>query len=142
MLLHSYKDGELPPIPAPLLPAPKDIASWYDGLQMMDGGGKLYMHSTQDVFLFGDSLAATSAVQLLSKAGSLPQVVPEPDVHAFALRDRNVVLIGSPNYSPLAARLLMNAPFSVRYDPIGREEVVSDGPPDRGAQTSLPARTE
>lgn len=134
MLLHSYKDGELPPGPMLLLPAGKEVSAWYERLQMMDGGGRLYMHTTQDVFLFGDSLAATSAVQLLSKAGALPQVIPESNLRAFALRGRNVVLIGSPNYSPLAARFLLNTPFSVRYDPVNREEVVSDGPPERGAK--------
>jgi hypothetical protein len=94
---------------------------------MLDGGGNLYMHTTQDVFLFGDSLASTSAVQLVSEAGAVPQLTPESDLRAFALRGWNTVLIGSPNYSPLAARFLMNAPFSVRYDPGKREEVVSDG---------------
>lgn len=134
MLLHSYKDGQLPPKPVPLLPAPKSVTSWYAGLQMLDGGGNLYMHTTQDVFLFGDSLAATSAVQLLSRAGALAQVVPESSLQAFALRGRNVILIGSPNYSPLAARFLMNTPFSVHYDPVRLEEVVSDGVPDSGAR--------
>lgn len=134
MLLHSYKDGELPDLPLLLQPAGKEVSSWYASLQMMDGGGKLYMHTTQDVFLFGDSLAATSAVQLLSTAGALPHVEPESNLQAFALRGRNVLLIGSPNYSPLAARFLMNAPFSVHYDPISREEVVSDGPPEHGAK--------
>jgi hypothetical protein len=134
MLLHSYKDGELPPAPAPMLPTGKEISSWYEGLEMMDGGGKLYMHTTQDVFLFGDSLAATSAVQLLSKAGALAQVIPESNLRAFALRGRNVILIGSPNYSPLAARFLMNTPFSVHYDSVSREEVVSDGVPGRDAK--------
>lgn len=133
MLLHSYKDGQLPPIPAMLLPAPKEVAAWYAGLQMSDGGGKLYMHTTQDVFLFGDSLAATSAVQLLSRAGAAPQVVPESSLQAFAMRGRNVVLIGSPNYSPLAARFLLNTPFSVHYDPVRLEEVVSEGIPGSGA---------
>jgi hypothetical protein len=134
MLLHSYKDGQLPPMPVPLLPAPKTVSSWYSGLQMLDGGGNLYMHTTEDVFLFGDSLAATSAVQLLARAGAVPQVVPESSLRAFALRGRNVVLIGSPNYSPLAARYLMNTPFSVHYDPVNLEEVVSDGIPGTDAR--------
>lgn len=134
MLLHSYKNGQLPSVPFALLPAPKEVASWYARLQMLDGGGDLYMHTTQDVFLFGDSLAATSSVQLLSRAGALPQVLPESSLQAFALRGRNVVLIGSPNYSPLAARFLMNTPFSVHYDPIRLQEVVSDGVPGNGAK--------
>jgi hypothetical protein len=127
MLLHSYKDGQLPVYHALLMLAPAEVSSWYERLQMLDGGGNLYMHTTQDVFLFGDSLASTSAVQLVSQAGAVPQLTPESDLRAFALRGWNTVLIGSPNYSPLAARFLMNAPFSVRYDPGKREEVVSDG---------------
>jgi hypothetical protein len=127
MLLHSYKEGQLPVYHAPLMPVPAEVSSWYQRLQMLDGGGNLYMHTTQDVFLFGDSLASTSAVQLVSQAGAAPQLTPESDLRAFALRGWNTVLIGSPNYSPLAARFLMNAPFSVRYDPGKREEVVSDG---------------
>ncbi len=127
MLLHSYKNGQLPPIGPHLLVAPKDVSTWYEGLQMVDGGGNLYMHQTQDVFLFGDSLAASSAAQFISHAGAVPQVVPESNLRAFTLRGRNVLLIGSPNYSPLAARFLMNAPLSVHYDPVKGEEVVSDG---------------
>ena len=126
MLLHSYREGLLPSHPGPLLPAPGEVSSWYDTLQMKDGGGKLYMHTTQDVFLFGDSLAATAAAQLISGSGALPKIMPEAKSQAFALRDRNVVLIGSPNYSPLAARFLAKVPFSVRYDSATREEVVSD----------------
>jgi hypothetical protein len=134
MLLHSYKNGQLPLNGMSLLPVPEEISSWYKRLQMLDGGGNLYMHTTQDVFLFGDSLAATSAVELLSRYKAVPQIFPESNLRAFVLRGRNVILIGSPNYSPLAARFLMNTPFSVHYDPIRREEVVSDGPPDHGAK--------
>ena len=134
MLLHSYHDGQLPPKRFDLLPAPEEVANWYGRLQMLDGGGRLYMHTTQDVFLFGDSLAATAAVRLLAQAGASPLIFPESNLRAFALRGRNVVLIGSPNYSPVAARFLLNTPFSVHYDPIKREEVVSDGAPERGAK--------
>lgn len=143
MLLHSYKDGQVPITRAPQLPTPDQVSHWYDGLQMMDGGGKLYMHTTQDVFLFGDSLASTSAVQLLSRWGALPRIVPESNQRAFALRGRNVILIGSPNYSPLAARFLRSAPFSVRYDPVSREEVVSDNPSEHHARRIFrPSRNE
>lgn len=134
MLLHSYRDGQLPQNHFYLLPAPQEVSNWYAGLQMLDGGGRLYMHATQDVFLFGDSLAATAAVRLLAHAGASPLIFPESNLRAYALRGRNVVLIGSPNYSPVAARFLLNTPFSVHYDPIRREEVVSDGAPEHGAK--------
>ncbi len=143
MLLHSYKVGQLPRNGHTLLRAPDQISSWYGNLQMLDGGGDLYMHSTQDVFLFGDSLAATSVAELLSRSGAVPQLIPESNLRAFALRGKNVVLIGSPNYSPLAARFLMNMPFSVRYDAVRREEVVSEGNNKDGSKrTFWPARNE
>lgn len=126
MLLHSYRDPILPPCPTPWISTPKEVSAWYDGLGMKDGGGKLYMHTTRDVFLFGDALAATSAVQLISRSGAVPKLMPEGNLEAFALRDRNVILIGSPNYSPLAARFLAKVPYSVRYNPTTREEIVSD----------------
>ena len=142
MLLHSYKEGTLPTYPH-YLAAPEEISPWYQGLQMMDGGGKLYMHTSQGVALFGDSLAAISAVGLLTSAGSVAQVVPEYNMQPYALRGRNVIMIGSPNYSPFAGRVLADAPFSVRYDPVSREEVISDNPTDKRRQlTFRPERDE
>jgi hypothetical protein len=134
MLLHSFRDGALPANPL-YLPVPDEVVRWYHGLQMLDGGGNLYMHTTQDATLLGDSLAAISAVRLLTSAGVGARVVSENDLRPYALRDRNVILIGSPNYSPYAARVLGAAPFSVRYDPQSREEVISDHPADPGKRT-------
>lgn len=134
MLLHSFRERTLPAHPF-YLPAPGEVASWYQGLHMMDDGGNLYMHTTQDVLLLGDSLAAISAVRLLTTAGVAARVVSENDLRPYALRDRNVILIGSPNYSPYAARVLGTAAFSVRYDPISREEVISDNPSPTGTRT-------
>lgn len=134
MLLHSFRDGVLPANPL-YLPAPDEAVQWYRGLQMLDGGGNLYMHTTQDVALLGDSLAAISAVHLLTSAGIQARVVSENDLRPYALRDRNVILIGSPNYSPYAARVLGASVFSVRYDPASREEVISDHPSDPAKRT-------
>lgn len=134
MLLHSFRDGVVPANPL-YLPAPDQAVQWYRGLQMLDGGGNLYMHTTQDVALLGDSLAAVSAIRLLTSAGIQARVVSENDLRPYALRDRNVILVGSPNYSPYAARVLGASIFSVRYDAASREEVISDQPSDPGQRT-------
>lgn len=134
MLLHSFRDGVLPVNPL-YLPAPDEVVQWYRGLQMLDGGGNLYMHTSQDVSLLGDSLAAISAIHLLTSAGIRARVVSENDLRPYALRDRNVILIGSPNYSPYAARVLGASAFSVHYDPVSREEVISDNPVDPDNRT-------
>ena len=45
-------------------------------------------------------------------------------------------------YSPLAARFLMNAPLSVNYDPVLRDEVVSDDHPEAGKLIFRPSQNE
>ncbi len=125
LLLHPYR-GALPVFRHYML-APEEVNAWYQSLHMTNGGGVLYMQTTQNTVLFGDGLAAVAVSRLLSLAGTDARVVPEDSLRPFALRDRNVILIGSPIYSPFAARVLEHAPFSVRDDPATREEVISEG---------------
>ena len=141
LLLHPYR-GALP-VFRHLMPVPEEVNSWYQSLHMTNRGGVLYMQTTQDTVLFGDALAAVSVSRLLSLAGADARVVPEDSLRPFALRDRNVIVIGSPIYSPFAARVLEHAPFSVRYDPATREEVISEGIPGKDAkQVFRPNRDE
>jgi hypothetical protein len=130
MLLHSYREGTLPPTPR-IFPVPDEVAKWYDGLHMEDGGGRLYSQTSANTTLFGDGLASMAAVRMLTIARKGVQIVPEYSVHPLTLRGRDVIVIGSPNYSPVAARVLRQAPFSVRYDPVTRLEVVSTEAPNR-----------
>jgi hypothetical protein len=124
MLLHSYQDGTLPPEPR-IFPTPPEVGKWYDDLHMLDGGGRLYAQTSQNTILFGDNLAAVAAAKTLAAAGKATQILPEYSIGQLALRGRDVVLIGSPNYSPLAARILQKTPFSVRYDPATKLEMIS-----------------
>ena len=142
LLLKSVKDGVIP-LGTNALPAPEPIATWYAGLRMMDGGGKLYMASSLNTVLTGDALAAVRAVRVLTNSGASIQVLPESGLRPLVLRGRNVLLIGSPNYSPYAGRVLRGTPFSVYFDPATREEVIADGPPGAGAkQVFRPKRDE
>ncbi len=131
MLLKSFKQGTLPVVPH-LMQTPPEVGAWYSGLRMMDGGGELYMQTTMNTFLVGDTLAAVRAARFLSASNADVHVLPEWGVRPLALRGRNLLLIGSPNYSPYAARILRGTPFSVRYDPVKREEVIADGAPEAG----------
>jgi len=109
----------------------------------MDGGGKLYMGNYLNTVLAGDALAAVRAVRVLTNSGASIQVLPESSLRPLVLRGRNVLLIGSPNYSPYAARVLRSSPFSIYFDPVSREEVIADGRPEDGAkQIFRPKRDE
>ena len=142
MLLKSFKPGQLPAFPR-VMPSPKEVSDWYAGLHEADGGGDLYMQTTMNTMLSGDTLAATRAVQFLTGRGAAVRVLPEWGLRPLVLRGRNVLMIGSPNYSPYAARLLRNTPLSVRYDPVRREEVIADGPPEQpGTTVYRPKRDE
>lgn len=94
---------------------------------MKDGGGRLYSAPTVNTMLFSDNLAATAAIRTLDAVRKPVQVLPEYGVHRLALRGRNALLIGSPNYSPFAASILRNAPFSIHYNAATRFEVISAG---------------
>ncbi len=132
LLLINYPNGAVPP-QSGIQPAPSEVSAWYRGFHFVEGGG-VFMQSTVNDALLGDALAASAAVRVLSGAGEAVQVLPENGMRPMALRGRNSLLIGSPSYSHLAARLLANMPFSVYYDPGSRQEVIADGPPGAAAR--------
>lgn len=133
LLLKSWR-ADPPPSNKDATPAPERIVNWYSGLHMLDGGGKLYMGNSLNTVLAGDALAAVREVRVLTSSGASIQVLPESSLRPLVLRGRNVPLIGSPNYSPYAARVLRGSPFSIYFDTATREEVIADGRPEDGAQ--------
>jgi hypothetical protein len=142
LLLKSWK-ADPPSFNKDVTPAPERIINWYSGLHMPDGGGKVYMGNSQNTVLAGDALAAVRAVRVLTSSGASVQVLPEASLRPLVLRGRNVLLIGSPNYSPYAARILHSSPFSIYFDTITREEVIADGRPEDGAKSVFrPKRDE
>jgi hypothetical protein len=140
MLLKSFREGTVPPTPR-METAPSWVSEWYGGLQMTDGGGALHMFTTTNGVLFGDSLAAVRATGILTKAGATIQVLPEWGTRPLALRGRNLLLVGSPNYSPYAGRILQKMPFTVRHDAITKEEVIVEQP-GAGKKVFLPKRDD
>jgi len=140
MLLKSFRDGTVPSTPR-MDAAPPWVSEWYAGLQMMDGGGGLRMFTTTNAVLFGDSLAAVRATGLLTRAGAAIQVLPEWGTRPLALRGRNLLLVGSPNYSPYAGRILQKMPLTVRHDAGTKEEVIAETS-EAGERVFLPKRDE
>ncbi len=131
MILKSYRDGTVPPQPH-AMPVPEEVAAWYAGQRGGIGDRKVYMQTTVNDALLGDSMAAATAVRVLAGAGEAVTVLPEGGLRPLALRGRNVVLIGSPGYSKYAARILATMPFSVYYDAAKEQEVIADASPESG----------
>ena len=130
LLLKSFHDGEAPSRRL-LLPAPAEVDGWYANLHMLDGGGSAYMMPNRDFALFGDAVALATAAKVLSSAGVSFNILPELSYRPLAVRGRNVVLIAAPNYSQYVAQVLKDAPFTIRYDPEKRDEVIAEGPSGR-----------
>jgi hypothetical protein len=62
-------------------------------------------------------------------------------LQAAALRNHNVLLIGSPNYSAYAARVMKNTPFTICEDESLGEEVIREGSGDsKNAKLFVPKR--
>lgn len=122
LLIKPYSGRPNPDIFRPLL---SDNSAWYSRVKVPTGG-QPYMYYSGDSPLFGDAEAAVFAARTISAAGASIDFLPENTLQAAALRNRNVLLIGSPNYSAYAARILRNTPFTIVEDRTLGEEVVRE----------------
>ena len=130
-------------VPNNVFPLPPEIANWYGSLRLPDAGGQPYMYRSVDAPLFGDAAAALKAAQTILAHGGAYRFLPENIVGPAALRNRNVVLIGGPNYSAYAARILRSTPVTILQDDATGEEVIYDRSKRSGSFTPfMPKRDE
>ena len=140
LLIKPYSS---PPNPEIFRPLFSDDSAWYSRLKVPSTDGRPYMYYSGDSPLFGDAEAAVFAARTVSAAGASIDLLPENTLQPAALRNHNVLLIGSPNYSAYAARILRNTPFTITEDSTRGEEVVREqsGDPET-AKTFIPRRDE
>lgn len=89
------------------IPSSPEIMAWYMERQEIPPGERLFMNSGHNSPMFGDVAAMISAIRLLERAGVQHEVMPERVTGPFALRKRNVILFGRPEYSR-AAKLMLD----------------------------------
>jgi hypothetical protein len=110
-------------------PAPKDTAKWYFSLGL-PRLGEPYVYRSATSPLFGDAAAAIQAAQTIAVAGGSVRFLPENIiVGQVALSKRNILVIGAPTYSPYAARVLRNTPFTIEESGEIGEEIVRERSP-------------
>lgn len=113
--------------------ASKDIAKWYASLGL-PGQGEPYVYRSATSPLFGDAAAAIQAAQTIAAYGGSIQFLPENIiVGQVALAKRNILVIGAPNYSPYAARVLKNTPFTIEESDRFGEEIIRERSPQSGS---------
>jgi hypothetical protein len=136
----AYPEGPLPPKVVPL-PDALDVTGWWRRHYPLPPGYRLATHITSGPIRLGEVFGLVSALRTLDRMGAEPEVVAEKYVMLPALRGRNLLLFGNPEYSHATARLLERAPWTVAYDVSYRDRVVrSSGKTD--ARVFTPTRDE
>lgn len=134
-----YPDGPLPP-KVSLLPRDPELLTWYKQRYPLPPEGLLGTHKATGPVRLGEVLGLVTVVRTLDRLGADYQIVAEKNMALPALRGRSLLLVGNPDYSFAASKLLERAEWTVGYDPARRDHVVR--PPQAGgaAPVFVPTR--
>jgi hypothetical protein len=105
-----------PPPRAPLTgerPLPRELYELY--ATRYPAIDSLTLTVTTNATYWGDVLGALTVFKTLSAVGVSPQMFPEMITTLPTLRRRNVILFGTPIYSPAVARFLEKCPLQVNF---------------------------
>jgi hypothetical protein len=136
----AYPEGPLPPKVVPL-PDALDVTGWWQRHYPLPPDYRLATHITSGPIRLGEVFGLVSALRTLDRLGVEPEVVAERYVMLPALRGRNLLLFGNPEYSHATARLLERVPWTVAYDVSCRDRVVGPSAAT-GGKVFTPTRDE
>jgi hypothetical protein len=97
------------------IPDSPEIVAWYNERQGLPAGNRLFMTPGHNSPMFGDVAATISAIRLLERSGVQYEVMPERVTGPFALRNRNVLVFGRPEYSHAAKLILDKGWFGISF---------------------------
>lgn len=118
-------------------PAELDLDSWFSQRYKVAPGEHLFVEPHFNSPLWGDASGALSIYRVLVKAETDVQVLPERVQDAFALRDRNVILLGRPENSPAADLFLHDLYYKMRYFEEITDQEIYYNEPQTGAAKPL-----
>jgi len=110
----------------PKYPAPGELYPLFRQHRPLDAGVELSMHPVDNSVQMGHAQTVVIAATTLGLMGDTCQILPERSVSAPALRGRNVILIGDPQNSNMAARKLENTPLTLDFDAAAQDVVVRE----------------
>jgi hypothetical protein len=96
-------------------PQTERFREWYKGAQNRSLGPKAFLHPNIHSPLWGDAAAANVVTGFLASHRVKVETIPAARTHPVALRDRNAVLIGRPEYTEAVQRLLPENGITVAY---------------------------
>lgn len=122
MFVRQY-EKQLPPDTL-LDRVPEQLPDFFGKRHTLKPNHRLFMLPTHNSPLWGDAAGAMTVTQTLAAAGTSFQVLPERVVSFPSLRARNVILLGAPEYSSTAGKLLAEAPFTIDFLPAAGDHAI------------------
>lgn len=138
MFVRQY-EKQLPPDTL-LDRVPEQLPDFFGKRHTLKPNHRLFMLPTDNSPLWGDAASAMTVTQTLAAAGASFQVLPERIVSLPALRGRNVILLGAPEYSPVAAKLLPKTAFTIDFLPAAKDHAIINHQP-QGTEPAFYAPT-
>lgn len=139
LLVRSLPDGKTNYL---RLPDDLNLRTWYSERYPIKAGDNLYIVPNHNSPLWGDAAGAITVTRLLTRAGVDMEVLPERVQSAFALRNRNVVLVGRPENSPAADLFLKSLYFHMRYSSEIHDQEIYWADPRTGTSGELKRKPE
>lgn len=143
LVVLPYPPGPLPPLASllPPLTAEPAFREWFRLHYPLEPTHSLGVHKTSGPIHLGDVNGLVAAVRTLDRMGVEFQIVAEKNMGLPALRGRNLMFLGNPEYSFAAAKLLDSAIWTVAYEPSQRQRIVKPrDPATREAPVYSPTR--
>lgn len=92
-----------------------ELERWSKEKFRLPSEGSILLSMTTNGTYWGDSLGAMAALKTLTNAGLAAHILPGIVTNMPALRRRNVLLFGAPEYSATIAHYLEKSPLTVNY---------------------------
>jgi hypothetical protein len=112
--------------------APPEMYPLYRQHRPLPEGVELGMHPVDNSVQLGHMSSVVAFSTTMQALGTPYQILPERSAPVTTMRDRNVIIIGDPQNSSAAAKLLEETPFTLDYDPGVQDVVVRDRRSGRG----------
>jgi hypothetical protein len=111
------------PPPTRMRPPVPELERWFRETSRLPVSerARIHLYPYWNAPLWGDAVAASRVIGMLSRAGSSYEMQPERVMSLHALRGRNAVLVGNPEFSGIIAHFLNAAAYTIRYDSSERD---------------------
>lgn len=124
----------------PKYSAPQELYPLYRQHRPLPADTPLDMHPVDNSVQLGHMGAVVMLAGTFQTLGASYQILPERSAPVTVMRDRNVIIIGDPQNSSAAAKMLEETPFTIDYDAQLQDVVIRDRRPSSARKTYAPKR--